>query len=238
MLTEHDWHAALAGVSGELRTKSQVFDPPVDALCIARAAGLTITLDRTQAGRGRLKRIDGRPAMFLRPEPRPERLQWTAAHELGELHAAMICHSVGVRGDELSPAQREQLANRFATELLLPLDWFRRECETVEYDLPALKARFSTASHELLAWRMLDLADPGIVTIYDQGLLTRRRGNTPCRTLSVLPCERDCWKYLRNVRQPRIVRAGPFTVRGWCIDSPGWEREILYARIDGEVEVE
>lgn len=228
MLTGHDWRIALEEATQSLLQQAGQTDPPVDAVGVARALQLTVALDRSQAGRGRITRIAGRSTIFLRPDERPERLQWAAAHELGESHIWKVCQSLGVPGNELSPRQREELANQFAKELLLPAVWFRRDCQVFDCDLPKLKARYRTASHELIALRWLDLETPGIVTVFDQGVSKLRRSNGPtCPPITAV--EQSCWSRLRNVRQPDRQHAPPLAVRGWCVDSPGWQREILYA---------
>ena len=58
----------------------------------------------------------------------------------------------------------ESLANLFAYRLLVPTCWFVQDAKMLDYDLLALKQRYSTSSHEVLAWRFLDLAEPCIVT--------------------------------------------------------------------------
>jgi predicted transcriptional regulator len=229
MRTVDDWQLAVAETVQTILQQGEIRAPPVDALALAHSLHLTIAWDRTQTGRGRLKRIAGRSTIFLRPEERPERLQWAAAHEVGESLIWQICRSLDVDGAELSPRQREALANRFARELLLPLEWFRRDCQSFQFDLAALKARYHTVSHELIAWRFLDLEAPGVVTVFDQGALTRRQGNGPMRTPPLTDVERRCWEWLRRTRDSALIQDPRLTVRGWCIDSPGWEREILYA---------
>jgi Zn-dependent peptidase ImmA (M78 family) len=231
MLTATDWGLAIAGIASELREQSQIREPPVDALAIARAARLIVAVDRMQPGRGRIKRIAGQPTIFLRPEERPERLQWAAAHELGESQIGKICRWLGLHSDDLAPRQREALANRIAREILLPLDWFRRGCDELDHDLLRLKARFRTASHELIAGRWLDLERPAMVTIFDQGSLTRRLGNGLSRPAGMTELERRCWTGLRQNRGSVCRSDECMCVRGWCVDSAGWEREILYAAL-------
>ena len=230
METGNEWRQALAEVATELLRQAEITAPPVNALAIARSLELTVALDRSQAGRGRIKRIAGRSTIFLRPEERPERLQWAAAHELGESLTWRVCRSLGWEGKDLSPGQREDFANQLAKEILLPADWFRRDCDQTGYDLIPLKARYATASHELIAWRWLDGPSPAIVTIFDHGVLSRRRGNGWSRTPPLTPLERRCWGDLRNTRQPARGEDSSLRVRGWCVDSPAWQREILLAR--------
>ena len=61
----------------------------------------------------------------------------------------------------------ESLANLFAYRLLVPSCWFAIDAKTMDYDLLALKKRYATSSHEVLAWRFLDLPEPCIITIID-----------------------------------------------------------------------
>ena len=236
MSTLDDWRRAVAEAAGELRQCSDVIAPPVDAIQIAQSARLAIAMDRTQIGRGRIKRIAGQPTIFLRPEERPERWQWAVAHELGESQTGRICRSLSLDPGDLLPREREELANQVAREILLPLDWFRRDCESLDYDLVQLKARYRTASHELIAWRWLDLETPAFVSIFDQGVLTRRRGNGPISRRKLTEIEREFWKQLRRTRQPATLSDRELMVRGWCIDSLDWQREILLALVQHEME--
>lgn len=59
--------------------------------------------------------LDGRPVIALTGRRSPDRERFTIAHELGHL----ILHTL--RGDEVSPKQAEDEANRFAGALLIPL---------------------------------------------------------------------------------------------------------------------
>ena len=47
------------------------------------------------------------------------------------------------------------------TRLLLPMKWFALAATEFDHDLMQLKGRFQSASHELIARRMLDLPHPG-----------------------------------------------------------------------------
>lgn len=233
MLTCSDWRQAIESSVSEVLQQADISSPPVDALAAARALELTVAWDETQIGRGRIARISGRPTIFLRPEERPERLQWAAAHELGEAYVWKICRSLGVSGDELTPRPREELANAFAKSLLLPAAWFERDSRACDYDLLKLKHRYATASHELIACRWLDAEQSGIVTVFDQGVITHRRGNLPTR-LPLTAEERVCWSNLRRTRTSHRLQAHRLSIRGWCVDSPGWEREILYTVVATE----
>lgn len=124
-------------------------EPPVDVLRLAPRLGMSIAVDARQEPRGRHVRLGGRTAIFVRPEPRQERLQWTVAHEVGEALVHRL-ESGGAVAD-WSPGEREQRANLLASRLLLPAGWFERDAREAAGDLYALKQRYATASHELIA---------------------------------------------------------------------------------------
>ena len=53
----------------------------------------------------------GKGSIFIRPDPRPERLQWAVAHEIGESRAADVFRRLGVRAVEAAAGAREMVAN-------------------------------------------------------------------------------------------------------------------------------
>jgi Zn-dependent peptidase ImmA (M78 family) len=169
----------------------------------------------------------GQPAIFLSPDDRPERLQWAAAHELGEMFACEAFHRAGVEADTSESGLREQAANLFASHLLLPSRSFFDEVRSVAGDLLELKAIFATASHELIAMRLLDLPEPSIVTIFDQGKVTRRRSSTTSHAPQLQQAERECWTDIHHYNHPSERSTDDFTVQGWPVHEPGWKREIL-----------
>ena len=86
---------------------------------------------------------------------------------------AMLGLSVG----EIQASTRELIANQLAGALLLPTDWFQADGTELEWDLLEIKQRYSTASHELIARRMLQMTPSVIVSLFDQGQLIWRRSN-------------------------------------------------------------
>jgi Zn-dependent peptidase ImmA (M78 family) len=133
-------------------------------LKIAQRLRVELVWDAGQTGRARRQQLAGQPAIFLRPDDRPERVQWAAAHELGEQFADRVIAKLELSPEELLPRQRESVANQLANRILLPGKPFAAACRATGSDLYRLKERFVTASHELIAWRMLDLPGPRIVT--------------------------------------------------------------------------
>jgi Zn-dependent peptidase ImmA (M78 family) len=219
-------------VAAELLEQAGVDRAPVDACQVARRLGVEILLDDSQAGRARHKRLAGRAVILLKPDDRPERLQWAAAHELGEVVAHRVFERLNAAPGDMRPELREQTASLLATRLLLPIDWFADDARRSDGDLPTLKAIYRTASHELVAWRLLDLPRESTVTIFDHGRVTRRRSNDGRRPPPLIPQECAVWQGTHFTGRPREERLENLRVRFWPIHEPGWKREILRAELE------
>src|SRR5437899_1309133 len=118
---------------------------------------MEVCLDQRQPQRGRAQRSGGQKQIFLRPEPTEERHQWTVAHEIGEHLKAALLARLGMEPGQTRAMAGESLANLFAYRLLVPTCWFKSDAVEADFDLLQLKERYRTASHEVIAWRFLDL---------------------------------------------------------------------------------
>lgn len=212
----------------ELLAAAGVVQPPVDVIQLAqRHLGLEVCLDRKQPGRGRAQRAGGGRQIFLRPEQREERHQWTVAHEIGEHLRAKLFERLGAAPGEAPPMTGESVANLFAYRLLVPTCWFAADAPSFDYALPDLKQRYKTASHEVIAWRLLDLPEPCVITIVDNEHVSRRRSNAWPVTGQLAAAEKACLEYVHNYSRARRVSADGWTVHGWPVHEPDWRREIL-----------
>ena len=217
----------------ELLGAAGVTTPPVDAIQLAqRHLGMVVCLDRGQRQRGRAQRALGRKQIFLRPEPSEERHQWTVAHEIGEHLKADLLSRLGVAPERTRAMSGESLANLFAHRLLVPTAWLRGDAAAADYDLLELKDRYKTASHEVIAWRLLDLPSPCVITVVDNGHVHRRRSNAWRVRRELHPAEAECQRYVHTFGRPRAVRADGWDVRGWPVHQPDWKREILRSVVE------
>lgn len=232
-LTAEEFASALDLVAADVLATLDDDAPPIDALALARALRLAIAWDDRQLGRGRIVRLGStggakqHGSILLRPEPRPERVQWAVAHEIGETCAFAVFDRLGVDPREAPPAARENVANHLAGRLLLPRDAFGTDGRETDWDLLALKSRYSTASHELIARRMLDFSPPITITIFDHGRRTLRRGNRARRTPPLVPNELSAWRTTHDESRPVIVEDSGCRVQAWPIHEPDWRGEIL-----------
>lgn len=223
----HDWRGVCDQFVHELLVESQISAPPVDALRLAQMLDYRLVWDSRQVGRARVLRQAGQPVIFLRPDDRPERLHWAVAHEIGEANAWEVCARLGWDQDDVLPRQREELANEIARRILLPTEWFVPAASQLERRLPQLKTQFSTASHEQIATRLLDLPTVRVVEVWDQGKLTWRRGIAGRRAASGSPLERDLRRQAFDTGQHQFGRQGQWDTSVWAIHEPDWKREIV-----------
>jgi Zn-dependent peptidase ImmA (M78 family) len=219
----------------ELLHAAHVEQPPVDAIQLAqRHLGMVVCLDRRQAARGRAQRTGGRPQIFLKPEPSEERHQWTVAHEIGEHLKVKLLDRLGIDPHETRPMMGESLANLFAHHLLVPSCWFASDAVQFGYDVLQLKQRYQTASHEVLALRLLDLPEPVIITIVDNDHVARRRSNAWRVTKALEPVEKRCQHYVHYYSRPKLFSEDGWTVQGWPVHQPDWKREILRSVVESD----
>jgi hypothetical protein len=239
-LTAEEISAGLDAVAMEILEEAGIEGPPVDALALARSIGITVATDDRQQGRARYVRLGGhrgrslRATILLKPEPRSERRHWALAHEIGEHVAQRVFTQLGSDPREAAPDAREAVANQMAGRLLLPTAWFAPDAASLAWDLFALKRRYATASHELIARRMLEMPAPAIMTIFDQGRLYFRRSNLPGRVPAPSAVETRCWREVHDHVQPRETFDGITRIQGWPVHEDGWKREILRTEVDLE----
>ncbi|MCS7306603.1 MAG: ImmA/IrrE family metallo-endopeptidase [Thermoguttaceae bacterium] len=231
-----DWQEyvqVLDSVVAESLQAAKVSQPPVDPCRIARALGLRVVWDGGLAERGRYVRLRQQgghhpvPTMILQRHPRAERCYWAAAHELGEHLVYQVAEQLGLRVEEDWGVWRERMANHLAARILLPTAWFSQDGQRLDWDLRALKQRYSTASHEAIARRMLEMEEPVIISIFDHGQLRWRRANRPGRVPPLSQVESLCWQTAHQENQDHQEFSEHLRIRAWAVHEPGWRREIL-----------
>ena len=156
-------------VVGDLLAKCGIKHPPVDPKKIADKLGLVYSEADLEGRRGQSYRRQGRQHVDVHRRDRPERINFALAHEIVELELKKVL------GD---PRECHRRASLGASFLLMPARWFREECLNTEFDIRELKKLFSTASWEAIALRTLNFSE-AIITILDEGRVTRRKSSYP-----------------------------------------------------------
>lgn len=232
-LEREEVHSIIDRMVEELLDRSGVVEPPVDVIELAqRHLGMIICLDKSQPQRGRAQRAGGVKQIYLRPEPTEERHQWTVAHEIGEHMKPTLLERLGLEPAEVKAMSGESLANAFAYRLLVPGCWFADDARELEFDVLKLKERYRTASHEVIAWRFLDLPESCIVTIVDNVRISRRRSNAWSTRRQLEPAEVKCQRYVHQHGQPTMIQQAGWTVHGWPVHQTDWKREILRSVVE------
>lgn len=268
-ITTQELADAVDRVATETLWEAGIEAPPVNAFLLAEALGMPVAIDTTMPGRARVVRLarqsescvcgleanspnepwqPGTSTIFLADDPRPERRHWAVAHEVGEVLTHRVFTALGISPQEIAPNSREQIANRLANSLLLPRRWFAGDLQELEFDLWELKSRYTTASHELIARRWLELSKwPIVVTVFDHGEITWRRTNFTASRYPITPEERGCWQAAYESGEPTLLEApqlrcpadyqiqGLSQIRCWPIhetkDERLWRREILLSEV-------
>jgi Zn-dependent peptidase ImmA (M78 family) len=238
-LPREDVVAAIDQMIEELLEAARIAAPPVDAIALAqRHLGMVVCLDKRQTQRGRAQRSLGQQQIYLRPEPTEERHQWTVAHEIGEHLKTELLQRLGVEPGQTRAMAGESLANLFAYHLLVPTCWFAADAREMDFNLLQLKKRYQTSSHEVIAWRFLDLGEPCVVTIIDNDHVSRRRSNARRITRTLELAEAKCQRYVHQHGRVKLVRGPGIEVQGWPVHSPEWKREILRTVIEEDYKSE
>ena len=104
-----------------------------------------------------------------------------------------------------------------------------------DWDLLELKERYCTASHELIARRMLEMRPPIVITVCDRdafigGEATSRRGRRICCVKRRQFGER-CIRPGLPMCETLDAETGLESVRCWPIHELGWKREIIRSEI-------
>jgi Zn-dependent peptidase ImmA (M78 family) len=232
-LERNDVLAVIDRMVDELLERAGLDQPPVDVIALAqKTLGMVVCLDARQSQRGRAQRAGGQRHIYLKPEPREERHQWTVAHEIGEHLKPDLLTRLGFEPGGVKPRMGESLANLFSYRLLVPTCWFAADSPALDHDLLALKEKYRTSSHEVLAWRWLDLPDPCVVTILDNGAIHRRRSNAWPTKRELSAAEKKCQRHVHERGRPHFVRENGWSVHGWPVHQTDWKREVLRSVID------
>ncbi len=226
-LPAEELSAALDAVVDDLLAAAGVREPPVDAIALAERH-LGFVIRRASGGRRPRGRAGESVSITVDPDASPEARQWVAAKAIGRHLAPEVVRRLGVDAADKAAAA---LGNQLAERVLVPTAWFAADAAACHYDLLSLKERYATASYELLADRWLDLPEPCVVAVFDDGRVTLRRSNAHRVNRRPTPAEERCARLVVSSGRPRSVAHGGWSVRGWPVPASHGPRVILRSTV-------
>ena len=235
--TAEDLFETTDRIVAEVLSLHDMPEPPVDAIALAQEAfDLPVSVaepdeDRMDAGRfgPRPRRFRTRREIVLRPDMSDEARHAACARACAKELIPPILAKLGVVVGSENRSATNQLVGLVAPRLLLPSRWFAKDARKAGYDLIELKHRYPTAGYELIALRILDLDDPCVMTVVDDGVVSTRRANRFPATKKLTAAEQKCLEKITRHGDPQTARADDWTATGWPIPTGPFNRIILRA---------
>ncbi len=231
--TQEDLIDAVDRLLAGLLERAGVEEPPVDCLGIA-ADHLGIPVDyaepeedeRGRPVRGRTKRPAG-GGIVLAHDMTDEQQQEAAALGIARSLIDDVLRKIGVPPGSENKALATHVRSLLVHRLLVPTRLLRAELRACGFDVLALKERFRTATVEVVAQRLLDLDDPCVIAIADDGVVALRKGNRFPATRKLTAAEQACLDRVMKFDRPERVRQDEWTVHGWPVPDRPFRRVIL-----------
>lgn len=208
-------------------------EPPVDALRIAdEHLGIPVTVEEPEEDER------GRPRAGSRRRPEgiafsshasDEQRQNAAAQGIARALMPDLLRKFGIEPGTENKQVAAHVRSLIAGRLLVPTRQLRSALRSCKYDLIALKQRFLSAGMEMIAHRLLDLDEPCVIAIVDDGVVASRRGNASAVSKKLTPGEEICLKRVMEQDLPDVQRVEGWRVQGWPVPGRPFQRVILRA---------
>ena len=232
--TAEDLFDAVDRLVAETLARHGIDAPPVDALALAQEAFNLTVVDAEDDADERSGRFGPRPPrrprrheVVLRPDASDEARHAVCARACAREMIPPVLTKLGVAPGTENKSAQASLVGLIAPRLLLPTRWFAKDARKLGYDLFELKDRYPTAGYEVLALRLLDLDEPCVVAVVDDGSVSTRRGNRAPAGKQLTPAERRCLARVGESGEPQTVRLDEWTTRGWPVPTGPFNRIIL-----------
>ena len=153
-----------------------VTDPrEIDLYAIAYLQGLSIRFAPLNACDARLVGVGNRGIITVREDQRPERQRFSIGHEIGHWkhhrYKLLMCQSADIGEEREAGKQREKVADRFASSLLMPNYLFHpvlREARRPSFELAMeLARRFQVSVTAALRKIVASDLFPAVLVSYD-----------------------------------------------------------------------
>jgi hypothetical protein len=232
--TQDDLFEAIDKAVAKTLTDGSLSGPPVDALTLAEAVfGLRIEYEEPEEPRkygDRPKRRPGPNTIMLKEDHSIESQHLLAARAVGKQLLPGIFNRLGIVPDTENRSANAQLLGLIVPRLLLPSRWFASHARQAGFDLLELKEQYSTASFDLIAWRLLDADEDGsVVAIIDDGTVVGRRSNRYPVTKKLTPAEQACVDHVAAEGEACRKRSDGWTAWGWPTTGIPFRRIVVRA---------
>jgi predicted transcriptional regulator len=218
-----------------LLERAGVTAPPVDALALAENhLGIPVEWvepaeeDETGRRRPRARQPAG-GGIALTEDMSAEQRQRAAADGIARLFLPDIFRKVGVIPGSESKQFAARVRGLTVARVLIPSRLLRAALRECKYDVPALHAVFRTAGMEAVAARLLDLEEPCVIAIVDDGVVASRRGNRTPANRKLTGAEQECVDRVTELDLPHRARGDGWTAWGWPVPGRPFRRIILRA---------
>lgn len=221
-------------VAGMLE-RAGVSAPPVDALSVAEHhLGLPVEVvepaeEDESGGRRRPRSRSSGGGITLTTDMSDEQQQRAAADGIARHLLPEIYRKVGVAPGSESKQFAAHVRALTVARVLIPGRLLRTALRDCKYDVPELHKRFSTASMEAVAARLLDFDDPCVIALVDDGVVASRRGNRSAENRKLSGAEQECVDRVTELDLPHRARIGEWTAWGWPVPNRPFRRIILRA---------
>jgi hypothetical protein len=224
-----------------LLERAGVTEPPVNALRVAEEhLGIPVEVvepaEEDENGRRRPRSRPGSSGgITLTDDMTETQRQKAAADGIARTILPDVLRKLGVVPGSESKQFVAHVRGLIVPRVLIPTRLLRTALKEHKYDVPALGAAFATAPVEMVAMRLLDLDEPCVISIVDDGVVAVRRGNRQAEGKRLEPAEQQCHDRVAELELPHRVRLSGWTVQGWHIPDRPFRRIILRSVRDEDV---
>jgi predicted transcriptional regulator len=215
-------------------------EPPVDALHLAEEhLGIPVEVvepaETDESGRRRPSPRRHGAGITLSPDMTAAQRQKAAADGIARSLLPDVLRRLGLPPGSENRQFATAVRGLLVPRLLIPTRQLRTALKSCKYDVPALQQLFSTATTEAVGLRLLDLDEPCVVSIVDDGVVAIRRGNRFAVGRKLEPAEQQCHDRVAELESPHRVRRAGWTVDGWFVPDRPFRRILLRATRDDDV---
>ncbi len=221
-------------VTGMLE-RAGITAPPVDACRLAEEhLGIPIEWvepadEDDDSPRRRCFRSSGTPSIVFTPDMSEEQQQRVAAEGIARHILPNLYRKLGLKYNRGTNALASHLRSVVVARILIPTRLLRLALRECQWDVAKLHERFHTASMEAVALRLLDLEEPCVIAVVDDGIVASRRSNFASVSRKLETAEQECVSRISELELPHQTRRDGWRAWGWPVPNRPFRRILLRA---------